>query len=286
MVNIFNNKTNKKQIQQPSGFQELALGEIDKTWKKHDLTSAPILLKNKKGEYEKSKYKIIMVGNEIASIVTNRYLLLANEEAIKLVSDAVKQTKLKLHQKHIDDKRVYMYWLHPKTYQIGKDKSKVQLGLCMKNSINGTLGFSLSLWSFRQVCGNGAVVASSELASISKRHTGKEIIPAVGYVKDSIDTLFDSGRSLIEEYQAMEKTKLNESIAYQLAVKQRIPRHWLPDYIKVSKGKVEIEESPDCWKVFNDISQTIWHNKKTNHGTVCQYTELLHRAIINGIRMG
>ena len=272
-----------KQILKPTIYRELALGEMDQTWKKHGITSASILLKNKKGQYEKSKYKIIEVNGNIASIVTNRYFVFPNEEAIKLVRKSV-PANMKFYSKHIDEFRAYMYWLHPKTYRIGKDDSKIQLGLCMKNSINGTLGFSLSMWSFRQTCENGAVVASSELATMSKRHTGTEIIPDVNYIKDAIDRLFESGRSLIDEYKNMYRTPLNEEIAYQLAVKQRIPRHWLPDYIKVSKGKVELDKNPNCWKVFNDISQEIWHNKKTNHGTVCQYTELLHRGMLVGIR--
>ena len=263
---------------------KLSLGEVNDKWKKYGLITAPILLKNRKGEFEQSKYKMIIKNNEVAAIVTQRYSTIPNEEAISIIKEATQDTKLKFYQEKSDDYRSYMYYLHPKTYKINNDDSKIQLGIVMKNSINGTLGFSLSLWSFRQVCSNGAVVASSELASITKRHTGTEVIPTVGFVKDAIDSLFDSGRSLIDEYSNMSKVKLNPIIAKQIAVDQRIPRHYMPDYIKVKKGQVDLTANPDCWTVFNDISENIWHNTKTNHGTICQYTELLHRSVMTGIR--
>lgn len=266
---------------------DLNLGAKNDTWKEYSLSEAPILLRGLDQKLTDSKqYKAIMRKGELAAIVSQRYSVLPNEEALKLTKEAIPEGFTELDAKYSrDGNALFAYFIDARRYAVdsgahlaaGKE-DEVSLGFMMRNSIDGSTGFGMELFSYRWLCTNGAIVGHNMLARFSRMHVG-QMIPLVAGITSQIKELMQTASKLIEIYRYWAEVELNKFVAQRIA--DNLPKKHLPDYFNVDKktGAVDLEQTPKIWTAFNDITQTVWHSPDLQPISRNHYLGKLHDSL-------
>jgi hypothetical protein len=254
----------------------LSLGTVDKSFADYKLYQAPVRFMGKD-----TRYKAIIKDSQLAAIVGKTYKLLPNEvvvEVAKEMADKVGAVPFKEKENVIYNKRssrVFVsYILQDKEDIIGNDK--VHPGFTLQNSIDATLAFSCSGFTYRTVCENGVMVGFRRLSAFYRKHTSGLEIEKDKIEKMVENTLKDT-EQVLKAYAIMAQEKLTEEIAKNIA---KLSRPLRPEYITVKKGElVEFDQTKTLWDVYNDITAAIWHNAKFDiDGKVGRF-DLLHKLI-------
>jgi len=170
-------------------------------------------------------------------------------------------------------------YVFPKEYDVGG--KPINIGFVARNSIDGKWAFSASVMSFRKICQNMMyhLVKSRELgrvsgeelnltpgsnqlqtiSAISKRHTKLLTNDNLKVVRDSIQSVVDSGLDIIQKYRELAKYKLNQEIANVIA--KSMPKTITKeiDWIDLDKDKIKFDKKTTQWKAFNDLTEKLTH---------------------------
>ena len=178
---------------------------------------------------------------------------------------------------HTDEKSHRAYWtmVFPERYKIGREK--VQLGVQIRNSEDGSMGFGVDLFTFRLVCKNGAVVRTGDLEIRAYWKHTKSLQLDINALKDTIVQIVDRGKAILDNYKALTALKLNQEIAERLA--ERLPKKYLPEYIKAKEDKIELLQPVDLWTCYNDVTRLVWHSKSASMFTKRNLFRELHKAL-------
>lgn len=250
-----------------------------------NIESAPVYFAGADGKiYDLKRYKVGIRNGQIAGIMSNKYAFVSNEKAYQLVKDAgFKPTNVEFaHNGNAmfvevfsDDAGIGTHsWSND-----GKNGDIMNVGVMIRNSIDGTTSFGGDIFTYRSRCSNGAIVGKKELGSFSVKHVGQyERLIAV--FRTQLERAFELSTKVKAYYMKAAEVKVNKEMAEAL-VKTKIPQKFLPDFIKIEK-KATILEAKDrtVWDGFNDMTEKAWHSD-ISITTKRQYTERANAWLLN-----
>jgi len=260
---------------------EIKVGKLDESCKEYGIVQAQLLYQG-----EPSGYKAIIKDSALVAIVSTGYKTLPNDIAIEVANSVAKEIGAKPFKckywggKHVifnkAGTRVYVTFVMPEKFKI-TSKDSCYIGFTVQNSIDGTLAFSASGFTYRELCSNGVMLGYRKLAYYYHKHT-KGFDVQRELVKEAIRSVINDLYETINNYVGLTKLKLNREIAEQIAKARFISRKFLPDYIEVEKGKlVSFDPNVTQWQVYNDLTEAIWHNTRTNIDSKRAQFNILHR---------
>lgn len=237
-------------------------GTPDNTWTQYGLSELPIVVNT----HDTAK-KAIMRNGELITIVSDRYQLLPNEEAVKVAEKVAAAAGLvpfdqftgdwicKFHGKdHITtygDKnaKVHAMYALNEPYYVGGDK--MYMGIGIHNSIDGSKAFGVGAFTFRAACSNMVIVAGKKnwsfyhgaadhaktLEYVQKRHT-KGLDPREAKLSITIAEVVDYAKGIKAAYDDMAVTKVTEKLLEKIKA-SRIPKKVLPEWVTAEEINVE-----------------------------------------------
>lgn len=276
-------------------------GTPDNTWTQYGLSELPIVVNT----HDTAK-KAIMRNGELITIVSDRYQLLPNEEAVKVAEKVAAAAGLvpfdqftgdwicKFHGKdHITtygDKnaKVHAMYALNEPYYVGGDK--MYMGIGIHNSIDGSKAFGVGAFTFRAACSNMVIVAGKKnwsfyhgaadhaktLEYVQKRHT-KGLDPREAKLSITIAEVVDYAKGIKAAYDDMAVTKVTEKLLEKIKA-SRIPKKVLPEWVTAEEINVE-EKTITEWELYNDITEQVWHNPETDFGTKERIYSRLHAVM-------
>lgn len=274
----------------------IAFGTANLDWSQYGLEQTPILFGSIPNA---TNYKAIIRNNELVAILGKDYELLPNEEAVKVANKSAAAmglipfsefegewfTRMDDHVIYNDaETKVHALYAINKPYFVGNDKFHVGVGV--HNSIDGSMGFGAGVFTFRTACANMVFAGfkgyaqqfdrRKNLQFVYKRHT-KGLKDVSKNLSAVLLNIMDAAKLIIERYREMERTKINLKLIKRLK-KTKLPKNSLPEWINT---KEELLEVPDItqFKLYNDITELIWHNTKTQIDQKRGHYAQLHKAL-------
>lgn len=298
-----NTVTDKKEIQSAE-FVNLAVGKRSLNFSGEDIfyklaknesrpvaiESAPVYFVGADGRtYDTKRYKVGIRNNQLAGIMSKRYTFISNEKAYQLITDAGFKPERTDFSKNGNAMFVQVFsdeakGLAPHTFTNDGNGDRVDVGLMIRNSIDGTTAFGGDIFTYRSRCSNGAVLGKKSLGSFSVKHVGQyERLVAV--FRSQLNRAFDLSMKVKAYYQKAAEVKINMEMAETL-IKTKLPQKFLPDFINVVKErnnpqKIILErKDASVWEGFNAITEKAWH-QDVGITTKKQYTERANSWLIN-----
>lgn len=255
----------------------LSFGKVDETWSQYDLTTAQIKL-NDQG----SRYKAILRDDkELITIVNLGYQLFPNEEALKIANEAADLAGMRafnmnrvadIHGSNViyNKRKTYMHaWYIPKAVKFTKGvpghqwvigKENVNVGVDIRNSIDGSSCFGCGLFTWREMCSNGVILGYRQIGGLRRIHT-RGLQKVIQHLKSKMILVMEQAGNIMARYQQMDTDKVTEALIDKLR-ESMIPKKLLPDYIPREKGQEVLTGTLDMtkWELYNDITKLIWHN--------------------------
>jgi hypothetical protein len=294
----------KKNTIEPSGFIRLATAWPDRTWENYGLSQATLLTWSKGTGWQKSRHKLILrdlLDPKLVAVVGEDYFLFPNEEVDRLMGEWAQKNHYKLYEdsrysfSSRNGNAVFRCYLPEDeqigSYFIGGRRDQVRTGFTVRNSIDGTMGFGVDLFTFRGLCTNGSIVytpqgsrafSARELknateASLYARHS-KSLSNVINQFDAYINDLQEAGKAIADYYTQLAETKLNERIAKKL-MESQLPKAYLPFEIRKEDQRPLFDSYKDMWETYNDITAAIWHNTKADMRTKYAYFNELHKTL-------
>lgn len=288
---------------------KISFGEVDNTWNKYGLTENPIIVND--GDTSK---KAIMRKGQLISIVSDRYQLLPNEEAVKVAEKVTKAAGLVPFDKFTGDwicrfgeknhiteygtnkAKIHAMYAINRPYEVQGEK--MYMGVAIHNSIDGSRAFGCGAFTFRQACSNMVIVSGRKnwsfyysqqdhaktLEYVQKRHT-KGLDPTQPKLSLVIAQVVDYANGIIAAYEKMAETLVTEKLIKAIT-DSRIPKKALPDYLTTDAEQLKLAENPISeWELYNDITQNVWHNPETGFGTKERIYNRLHAVMPLTVRV-
>jgi len=260
---------------------KIEFGKVDETWSKYGLAEARINYNDKP-----SPYKAIIKDGKLVAILGKDYHLIPNEVVAEIgnkVAEEVGAKPFKVRYARTNyllnkaETRVYANYILPRPFDI-EGRDKVYVGFSLTNSIDGTMAFGASGFTFRSVCSNGVFMGYKEIAHFYRKHT-KRFEVDYEAIKAVVVKVLEQTRKAIDAYRKMVRIELNEEIAEAIA-KSTLPRKLLPDYIETEKDKlVRFDPSKSLWDVYNDVTAKLWHDTRMDIDTKYRHYQVLHSII-------
>ena len=163
------------------------------------------------------------------------------------------------------------------------------IGVSIHNSIDGSKAFGAGIFTFRQACSNMVIVAGQKnwsikysrmdhgktLETVNKRHTAT-IDPQTFKLKTVIAQVMTKAQDIIKAYEQLATEKATQKLFEKLR-KSRLSKNVLPDYI--ADENVQAPENLTVWETYNDITEQIWHNTKSDMTSKTFAYDTIHKAI-------
>jgi len=280
---------------------EVEILGIDDTWSKYGLQVVSLGLNG-----QDTGRRWILKNGEFVADVSKWYELLPNEVVVEVADDVAAELGAKPFHEFGGD---WFYRMHEHVIQCGHkihalyawdepvdlgDGDTIQLGYAVHNSIDGSMGFSVGLFTFRHACANMVWMGfrgkgmdfddRNVLASYYRVHIkGLEIDREE--LKARIKTVINKGLEVAETYKRWREEVIDKRIAERLY--KVLPKSVLPEWLQVEEPKaIEVPQATTVWTVYNDITQAIWHNAKTSDMTKIQHFKKLHSVLVpaQGVR--
>ena len=260
---------------------QVTFGTPDSTWQEYNLMQYPLVFDNKA-----SSYKAIIRDDKLVKILGKDYQLFPNEEAIKLASEAAKLASFSpfnipenpaqnvIYNK--DGTRMHA-WFAPKNneeYVIGNDK--VNIGVDVSNSIDGSSSFGCGIFTFRELCSNGVILGKQKLFSLTKVHT-KGLQPVIDQLKTIMIQIMEQTTGLLTSYRQLAQQQATKELIEKLK-KSRLSKKVLPEYLTAEEPTVKVQNL-NQWELYNDITELIWHNVKADLKTKTFQFDRLHKIM-------
>lgn len=277
------------------GIPKISFGTPDKKWEQYGLLTAPIDF-----DAKPSGFNGLLKDGQLVTIVGSYYKVLPNEEAAKIADQAAKMAGLvpfdeftgdwfnRMDDHVITDKggrRMHALYAFNKPYQV--NGQKMHIGVGIHNSIDGTTAFGAGIFTFRHACSNMVLAGTKRYSQafdqrktieyLYKRHT-LTLDPVIGQLKTVILGVMDRAKEIIQTYIEMDQARLTVELANRLK-RSKLPTKILPDYIPKEEEKIKTVPNTTQWQVYNDITEAIWHNAKTELRTKEHHFDVLHQTI-------
>ena len=275
----------------------LSFGKIDETWSQYDLTTAQVRFNG-----DGSRYKaIIRKERELIMFANLGYQLFPNEEALKIANEAADLAEMQpfemsrfttLDSDHrnviYNNRKTYMHaWYIPKAVKFTKGipghqwtvgKENVNVGVDIRNSIDGSSCFGCGLFTWRAMCSNGVMLGYRQISGLRHIHT-RGLQKITENLKDKMILIMEQAGDIMARYREMAEQDVTKKLIEHLR-ESKIPKKVLPDYIPTEK-KQEVLSVKDMteWELYNDITQLIWHNEDADVTTQEFQFKALHKVM-------
>lgn len=278
----------------------IGVRDIDQTWEQYGLEQAKLDWMG-----EKIPYKAIVKNDNCVAIVSDKYKVLPNEEAVKLADEVATEVgAVPFHEfggdwftrvdKHVfgdeEGRKVHALYAFDEPVNIGGNDT-IQLGFGVHNSIDGSMGFSCGAFTFRNACANmvfmGSVMRGRAYEMrFDERHTisyvyhrhSKDLVAAKQEIAASMKDVIERGYEILDMYRKWKEVKLNSVIAD--ALEEKIPQKYVPEYLQ---AKTRVAQLPSVWSAYNDITQAIWHNNDTGYDTKKSLFDTTHTVLVRTV---
>lgn len=302
---------------------DVSAGDPVQEWSEYGLALLPIHMNDE----DTGRRHVVRNGSHLDS-VTDRYKLLPNEEAVSAANEVAQRVGAEpFHEfdgdwfAQLDDhvyqdserRRVHAAYAW-QTGEIGGDD--MEYGFIVHNSIDGSLGFRVGLFSFRHACMNMMLMGISQmpenveserevLNETARKHTQ-------GLDLDNLEAIIEGTLVLVDDvhdaYQSFADTAISEAQVDALlrkAEKSRLSGDDLPDWMggieealddardnesldgehegldPERRQAIVADSTPDdlpVWDVYNSVSENLWHDDGTNDMTKQRKMRHLHRV--------
>jgi hypothetical protein len=265
-------------------------GEASTKWvQDYGIEKIPILL-NK----EATKSHILAKNGKFVAVVGDHYRVLPNELAIQIANESAEMSNLRAFsefggndgarmegQSHVLMNRWKVHAMYDSGRDVDIEGDKVKLGLSVHNSIDGSMGFGVGIFTYRFTCSNmafagfkGYEAQGKTLEWIYSRHT-ESLTGAIDALKDKMVMIMEKVHLIADSYDAMSKAQATEELINKIKA-SKISKKILPEYCTAEELQVtDLSE----WNVYNDITEAIWHNGKSNLDTKITQFGHLHRIM-------
>lgn len=272
---------------------EMKFGPSDDRWGEYNLHELPLIYNN-----EDTKYKAIVKGGELISIVSNRYRLLPNEEAVKIADEAATLCELvpfsdftgpwltRMGEHTIlENNKVHALYALETPYKVNDDN--VYLGVGVHNSIDGSMGFGCGVFTFRVACANMVFAGfrgytqmfdqRKTIRHIYQKHTSG-LEPIMENLKETILGVMENALDILESYKRMARETVTKELIKSIKENTQISEKLLPTYLEAELDTLKLEDFT-VWDLYNDLTANIWHNVGTSlHTKINQYQQI-HRLM-------
>jgi hypothetical protein len=260
-------------------FYKLTKGEVRQT----TIESAPVYFRGADGAiYDTRRYKAGLRNGQLAGIMSNKYTFVSNEKAYELIKSAgFEPTNVEFSNK---GNAMFVQVFDGKSGFFDADNQggdKVNVGVMIRNSIDGTTSFGGDIFTYRAACSNGAILGKKELGSFSVKHVGN-YERLVATFRMQLGRAFELSRKVKTYYRKAQEVNVNLDIAKAL-VNTQLPKKFLPEFINVDKhGTVTLQDkNRTVWQGFNDVTEKAWHAEKLGITSRRQYTERANSWLLN-----
>ena len=252
----------------------LTLGPIlNSEWKKYNIFEQPLYYNNKP-----TPYKAIIKDGRVVAVTGLRYKLIPNELALEIANqtaEAVGAQPFTVPGRvsnvlfNFEKTRMLAFYRLP-TLELDWG-GRLVAGYTVYNSIDGSMGFGCSVFTFRVACLNVVWSMVRGLAfkfplKIYHKHTAGLRLEKI---EETIKTVTGLTKQLLLAYKKMEQIKTSEELLNKL-VENGLPKKLLPKNI----------EEKTLWETYNDITAAIWHNQKTDVTTKTRHFNALHQTLL------
>lgn len=299
----------------------LEAGDAQQTYPQYGLELVPVI-----ADGEDTGQRLVRRNGKFVQSVSDNYKLLPNEEAVEAANAVAQELGAEpFHEfdgdwfieldDHVfqdpDRRRVHaMYAWSQSTWDDGED---LEYGFIVHNSIDTSLQFGVSLFSFRHACANMVFMGINEfpenveqerdiLSSYTRKHTkGFEIEPEI--LQAQIESALIAVDEIDERYQTWRDTVVTPEIAHQFL--DRLPGKDLPDWLaddavdaledyaedndfdsyeQVDPRRqnqiieAEIPAGEMLWDTYNDLTESVWHDERTSDTTKRRKFAKIHKA--------
>jgi hypothetical protein len=160
------------------------------------------------------------------------------------------------------------------------------------------MGLGIDLFTYRGICQNGAVFGYGEIGNDFMRHFGKNTEKITNNMSEMIKDNLGRFEDIKNFYDAMASKKLGENNRKSIFKKlePHVPFKSFPDYVEIEKVKLNKDSAIDhiysikkearnysMWKVFNDLTENVWHNKKLRMDAKREQTLKIHQIVIDSL---
>ncbi|MEM2571026.1 MAG: DUF932 domain-containing protein [Thermoproteota archaeon] len=287
----------------------LKYGRIDSTFEKYGLWSAELVYEDDVLPW-KAVIKDVYGEKKVIGFPSRQYQLLPNKLVVETAEEIAEELGLgfseealykafgrKISREHwrnfvenlrkrvvgvfYDGRyatRVYVNFILPEPVEI--EGEEVLPGFQLRNSEDGSLSFGIDVMTYRVACMNGAIIPSKTVLPMKVfwRHTGQlKPLTRKNVLMEEIRKVVNLAKRYIEGYRLLAEIELSREVAEKLA--EKLPKIYLPEYIKAEEGRVELLKAPTLWEAYNDITRLIWWNHRTEMSTKRSIYRALHSVI-------
>ncbi|MEM3951847.1 MAG: DUF932 domain-containing protein [Nitrososphaerota archaeon] len=287
----------------------LRYGRIDSTFEKYGLWSAELVYENSILPW-KAVIKDVYGEKKVIGFPSRLYQLLPNKLVVETAEEIAEELGLGFSEealykafgrkvsreswsRFVEDlkrgivgvfydgryaTRVYVNFVLPEPVEISGEE--VLPGFQIRNSEDGSLSFGIDVLTYRVACRNGAIIPSHITLPIKVfwRHT-EQLKPLTkkDVLMEEIRKVINLAKRYIEGYRLLAEVELSIEVAEKLA--EKLPKTYLPKYIRAEEGRVELLKAPTLWEAYNDITRLIWWNHRTEMSTKRSIYRALHSVI-------
>jgi hypothetical protein len=262
---------------------------LNDRWAEYDLYTGRLLVQGKEG-YRPTSTKLVLRQLDdprLVAAVGADYVLFPNEELEKQLDTLAAAQGWARYQdpryqyQSRDGTAVFLTYL-PKdetrgSYQITHGDT-VRVGFCARNSIDGSMGFGLDLFTYRGLCRNGSIMQQSFLGSLHSKHTPRlEIV--LEHLDQHLAELVQVGEQAVAWYRELARVDLNRQIIDALQ-HSSIPRKYFPwETDKETKEAIPPVQPMTTWDVYNALTEKIWHNERADPASKWMYFTQVHTEL-------
>lgn len=284
------------------------MSKVDKTWERFGHETAPMAVFNDQNEIVSyPNYNLLMIEKNFHKILGGKFSYYPHErvDEIKddLMDNELKDLKLSVQKEYVAHNGDTKYWriVSDETFDVDGEGDKIKLGFVLRNGI-GTIALGIDLFSFRQVCENGATRRGRDFGALSIKHVGK--IDKISKIfEDGIRNAMTSAKELLEMYRKATQIKMNSKLVNKMYEQiWFLGEDYLPDWWQRTKSSKEIyeiykarnlgnmEQEPiikptreeTLWETFNAITQNQrdrLNGNKTRYPAIAYQQDRLHQAM-------
>jgi len=240
-------------------------GELAKVNPKETAVHYAILGEDGKviGTLPTTRYKAIIEATDnehIYGVVSARYKLINHREIMSRVVPQLQQAGLKHQQTYINGGKMFSTWLSEKQTTI-KVGDIVQLGVLVRNSIDGSMGFGIDFYAVRLACMNGMVHSSSLAPSLRKRHTAL----CLDNIEQALADILLKIDEIVHVYRMAAITSITVEDMKKLVENLNLPKYVTDDVLKNTPTNV--------WQAYNDLTYIITRSDASMSSQVQYWSE-------------
>jgi hypothetical protein len=199
-------------------------------------TTRNIFVKDNNTEkiYDPRRLKALFIDGQYKDHVSRHYTVIPDQKIEMLMEPLTHEHNLKPLTKEKTSNGLGTCWrmVSDKTFQIKRTENKddiYNVGVMVRNSVNGGIALGMNVDTYRQVCSNGMMGWRPELA-IRIAHYGN-----VDMKLKEFSRRFDQALALYEQIEdTLQKTveiPVTNELAQFFVTESTLPRNWLPDWI-------------------------------------------------------